>query len=436
MVDACWEAIGYAAVASRTGLETHLLLDPGAGQVHRVIGEAASTVTPRHAGPDDRRSLAPTSSPCGNRLVHACFDIDAGHRVEPSTSIVPRLLASLERPGRRQTRGCQSRNRLMAKRTKGPRGRRRSRPSSTRTRARTSRPRSCATSSPTRKRRRRRCSTRATRRSTRSSSGRARTSRTPAARSAGRPDLHPGEDRTRRRSSRTCAQTAKAGETEPELRLLRRLQRPDDFDKKVDFYHHDQHWTNRMILGDSLLVMTSLAEKEGLKGQVQMIYFDPPYGIKFGSNWQVSHAQARREGRQGRGPTRQPEQIRAFRDTWELGIHSYLALPARPPRRRPRAADRERAASSSRSATRTCISSGACWTRCSGARTSFARSRSRRRRATAATSCRRSATTSSGTRRTASVSKYRQLYREQGRRRRRRRPVRLRRARRRNATAD
>jgi len=56
----------------------------------------------------------------------------------------------------------------------------------------------------------------------------------------------------------------------------------------VDFYAHSQHWTNRLILGDSLLVMTSLAEKEGLKGKVQMIYVDPPYGIKFGSNWQVS----------------------------------------------------------------------------------------------------------------------------------------------------
>ena len=65
----------------------------------------------------------------------------------------------------------------------------------------------------------------------------------------------------------------------------------DTFDKKVDFYHHDQHWSNRMILGDSLAVMTSLAEKEGLKGQVQTIYFDPPYGIKFGSNWQVSTRQ-------------------------------------------------------------------------------------------------------------------------------------------------
>jgi len=99
----------------------------------------------------------------------------------------------------------------------------------------------------------------------------------------------------------------------------------DDFDKKVDFYHHDQHWTNRLILGDSLLVMTSLAEKEGLKGKVQTIYFDPPYGIKFGSNWQVSTR--KRDVKDGKveDATRQPEQIRAFRDTWQLGIHSYLA---------------------------------------------------------------------------------------------------------------
>lgn len=96
------------------------------------------------------------------------------------------------------------------------------------------------------------------------------------------------------------------------------------FEDMVDFYRHEQNWTNRMILGDSLLVMTSLAEKEGLKGKVQMIYFDPPYGIKFGSNWQVSTR--KRDVRDGRADdvTRQPEQIRAFRDTWKLGIHSYL----------------------------------------------------------------------------------------------------------------
>jgi adenine-specific DNA-methyltransferase len=99
----------------------------------------------------------------------------------------------------------------------------------------------------------------------------------------------------------------------------------DDFDKKVDFYHHDQHWTNRMVLGDSLLVMTSLAEKEGLKGKVQTIYLDPPYGIKFGSNWQVSTRKRDVKDGKAEDATRQPEQVRAFRDTWKLGIHTYLA---------------------------------------------------------------------------------------------------------------
>ena len=80
-----------------------------------------------------------------------------------------------------------------------------------------------------------------------------------------------------------------------------------------------------MILGDSLLVMTSLAEKEGLKGKVQTIYLDPPYGIKFGSNWQVSTRKRDVKDGKAEDATRQPEQVRAFRDTWKLGIHSYLA---------------------------------------------------------------------------------------------------------------
>ena len=100
---------------------------------------------------------------------------------------------------------------------------------------------------------------------------------------------------------------------------------PLDFEQKVDFYHHEQNWTNRLILGDSLLVMTSLAEKEGLKGKVQTIYLDPPYGIKFGSNWQVSTRKRTVEDGKAEDATRQPEQVRAFRDTWKLGIHSYLA---------------------------------------------------------------------------------------------------------------
>ncbi len=99
-----------------------------------------------------------------------------------------------------------------------------------------------------------------------------------------------------------------------------------EFDRKIEFYQHDQKWANRMILGNSLHVMTSLAEKEGLKGKVQMIYIDPPYGIKFGSNWQVSTR--KRDVKDGKveDATRQPEQVRAFRDTWKLGIHSYLAV--------------------------------------------------------------------------------------------------------------
>src|SRR5216684_3953610 len=100
---------------------------------------------------------------------------------------------------------------------------------------------------------------------------------------------------------------------------------PTEFAQKVDFYHHEQNWANRLVLGDSLLVMTSLAEKEGLKGKVQTIYFDPPYGIKFGSNWQVSTRKRDVKDGKAEDATRQPEQVRAFRDTWQLGIHSYLA---------------------------------------------------------------------------------------------------------------
>ena len=98
-----------------------------------------------------------------------------------------------------------------------------------------------------------------------------------------------------------------------------------EFDQLIEFYQHNQHWQNRMILGDSLLVMSSLAEKEGLKDQVQMIYLDPPYGIKFGSNWQVSTRKRDVKDGKAEDATRQPEQIKAFRDTWKLGIHSYLA---------------------------------------------------------------------------------------------------------------
>ena len=93
---------------------------------------------------------------------------------------------------------------------------------------------------------------------------------------------------------------------------------------RTEFYQHDANWSNRMILGDSLQVMASLAEREGLRGKVQCIYIDPPYGIKFNSNFQWSTTS--RDVRDGRTAhiTREPEQVKAFRDTWRDGIHSYL----------------------------------------------------------------------------------------------------------------
>ena len=95
-------------------------------------------------------------------------------------------------------------------------------------------------------------------------------------------------------------------------------------DARTEFYRHDANWSNRMILGDSLQVMASLAEREGLQGKVQCIYIDPPYGIKFNSNFQWSTTS--RDVRDGKAEhiTREPEQVKAFRDTWRDGIHSYL----------------------------------------------------------------------------------------------------------------
>ena len=98
---------------------------------------------------------------------------------------------------------------------------------------------------------------------------------------------------------------------------------PSD-DARTEFYQHDANWSNRMILGDSLQVMASLAEREGLRGKVQCIYFDPPYGIKFNSNFQWSTTS--RDVKDGKADhiSREPEQVKAFRDTWRDGIHSYL----------------------------------------------------------------------------------------------------------------
>lgn len=118
--------------------------------------------------------------------------------------------------------------------------------------------------------------------------------------------------------------TAEIPEDEPEFTLFDNFDGLDELEQ-VDFYKHDANWSNRMILGDSLQVMASLSEREKLRGKVQMVYIDPPYGIKFGSNWQVSTR--KRDVKDGRldDAAREAEQIKAFRDTWELGIHSYLS---------------------------------------------------------------------------------------------------------------
>src|SRR5579883_1360057 len=98
---------------------------------------------------------------------------------------------------------------------------------------------------------------------------------------------------------------------------------PDE-EAKTEFYQHDANWSNRMIVGDSLQVMASLAEREGLRGKVQCIYVDPPYGIRFNSNFQWSTTSRTVEDGKRDHITREPEQVRAFRDTWRDGIHSYL----------------------------------------------------------------------------------------------------------------
>ena len=112
---------------------------------------------------------------------------------------------------------------------------------------------------------------------------------------------------------------------QPALDLFGDFNGLDDPNARTEFYEHDQHWSNRMILGDSLQVMASLAEREDLRGKIQCIYIDPPYGIRFNSNFQWSTTD-RDMSRQDRLEqiTREPEQVKAFRDTWRDGIHSYL----------------------------------------------------------------------------------------------------------------
>ncbi|KIX11334.1 site-specific DNA-methyltransferase [Dethiosulfatarculus sandiegensis] len=110
----------------------------------------------------------------------------------------------------------------------------------------------------------------------------------------------------------------------PQFNLFADFNGINDEAAKTEFYQHEANWTNRIILGDSLQVMASLAEREGLRGKVQCIYMDPPYGIKFNSNFQWSTTS--RDVKDGKAEhiTREPEQVKAFRDTWRDGIHSYL----------------------------------------------------------------------------------------------------------------
>ncbi len=119
------------------------------------------------------------------------------------------------------------------------------------------------------------------------------------------------------------SKTAPSDDAEQQLDLFADFNRLSEGAEKTEFYEHEQGWTNRMILGDSLQVMASLAEREGLRGKVQCIYIDPPYGIKFNSNFQWSTT-SRTVTETATHITREPEQVKAFRDTWRDGTHSYL----------------------------------------------------------------------------------------------------------------
>ena len=117
---------------------------------------------------------------------------------------------------------------------------------------------------------------------------------------------------------------ARAGEVADQIDLFADFNGLPSEEARTEFYQHEAHWANRMILGDSLQVMASLAERESLRGKVQCIYLDPPYGIKFNSNFQWSTTSRDVKDGNKEHITREPEQVKAFRDTWRDGIHSYL----------------------------------------------------------------------------------------------------------------
>ena len=127
---------------------------------------------------------------------------------------------------------------------------------------------------------------------------------------------------------RTIIEAVRKGNGRPEdqLSFFSRPEENRPLREAIDFYRHRRNWSNRLVAGDSLLVMNSLLEKEGLGGQVQMVYVDPPYGINYGSNFQpFVNKRDVPSSDKDEDLTTEPEQIRAFRDTWELGIHSYLS---------------------------------------------------------------------------------------------------------------
>ncbi len=122
---------------------------------------------------------------------------------------------------------------------------------------------------------------------------------------------------------KTIIETArKEGVKHKQMSLFEQQEKP--LREAIEFYKHKEDWTNRLIAGDSLLVMNSLLEKEGMAGKVQMVYFDPPYGISYGSNFQPFTNKKDVKDGKDEDLTQEPEMIKAFRDTWELGIHSYL----------------------------------------------------------------------------------------------------------------
>ncbi len=139
-------------------------------------------------------------------------------------------------------------------------------------------------------------------------------------------------------------------------------------DKEVGFYQHEVDWTNRLILGDSLVVMTSLLERERMGGQVQCIYVDPPYGINYNSNFQADITNRSPRETDDGALTREPEQIQAYRDTWTLGVHSYLTY-LRDRLLLAQSCWPKKAASSSRSARTVSTSSACCLTKSLARRT-------------------------------------------------------------------